>query len=77
MRLAEAEGEREENRGTRIVLFASAMSRRVIVITIRTLNFTCAEEVCEVEELMPEKKLNQIITSENKKRKSVPLFQNF
>lgn len=77
MRLAEAEGEREENRGTRIVLFASAMSRRVIVITIRTLNFTCAEEVCEEEELMPEKKLNQIITSENKKRKSVPLFQNF
>ena len=50
MRLAEAEGEREENRGTRIVLFASAMSRRVIVITIRTLNFTCAEEVCEEEE---------------------------
>ena len=55
MRLAEAEGEREENRGTRIVLFASAMSRRVIVITIRTLNFTCAEEVCEEEGLMPKK----------------------
>lgn len=70
MRLAEAEGERDENRGTRIVLFASAMSSRVIVITIRTLNFTCAEEVCEEEESMPRKKLNQIIESENKKRKN-------
>jgi hypothetical protein len=70
VRLAEAEGEREENRGTRIVLFASAMSRRVIVITIRTLNFTCAEEVCEEQELKPKKKLDQIIISDNKKRKN-------
>jgi hypothetical protein len=47
MRLAEDEGEREENRGTLIVPFASAMSRRVMVITMRTLNFTCAEDVCD------------------------------
>jgi hypothetical protein len=47
MRLAEDEGEREENRGTLTVPFASAMSRRVMVITMRTLNFTCAEDVCD------------------------------
>lgn len=47
MRLAEEEGESEENRGTRTAPFASAMSSTVMVITMRTLNFTCASDVYE------------------------------
>jgi hypothetical protein len=67
VRLAEDEGEREENRGILIVPFASAMSSRVMVITMRTLNFTCAEEVCDMINVI--EKRNQMIKSDDKTEK--------